>query len=329
MSFDFFGLGLPTKLYDFNNKKKAINSYIRYMMNRVQSMFKYDGLPDTIPQKMIEMYIMTNGHAVIIEHEGKLYVCFGGWGGEPNEYYIPQEYIVANPYLELFKTYKIGVDCVLAYNDSLYYGLMPMFNRYASLMAENDISLRMSVINSRIVTLISAGNDNTKLAADEYLRKIENGEMGVIGNSVFWEQLKAQPYGETALRGRITELIEYQQYLKASWFNEIGLNANYNMKREAINSDESQLNDDMLLPLIDDMLNCRKQWVEQVNKMFGTDWSVEFNSSWQDNMLEIELEQELMESQINDSERSEQDETENEKDTNKADIPEDDSEADE
>ena len=68
------------------------------MLNRVQSMFEYKGLPDTIPQKMIEIYIMTNGHSVIIEHEGKLYVCFGNWGGEPNEYYIPTKYVVANPY---------------------------------------------------------------------------------------------------------------------------------------------------------------------------------------------------------------------------------------
>jgi len=81
------------------------------------------------------------------------------------------------------------------------------------------------------------------------------------------------------------------QYTKASWFNELGLNANYNMKRESINSDESQLNDDALLPLVDDMLNCRRLAAEKVNAMFGTSISVDFASSWQDNQQEIDAEQ--------------------------------------
>lgn len=271
-------------------------------------MFKYDGLPDTIPQKMIELYIMTNGHSVIVEHEGNLYVCFGNWGGEPNEYYIPTNYIVANPYLNLFKTFTIGEDCVLAHNDSLYYGLMPMFKRYATMLAENDITMRMVDINSRIAALIDAKDDSTYAAAMKYLQDIEKGELGVIASSSFFDGITTQPYGEHNYQ-RLTDLIEYQQYTKASWFNELGLNANYNMKREAITSNESQLNDDMLLPLIDDMYNCRKLWVEQVNEMFGVEWSVEFASSWEDNMEEIEVAQEIMEAEAeDDSERSESDE---------------------
>ena len=308
MDFNYFGVGSFIKPYNFTDKEGCVRSYINYMLNRVQSMFKYDGLPDTIPQKMIELYIMTNGHSVIVEHEGNLYVCFGNWGGEPNEYYIPTNYIVANPYLNLFKTFTIGEDCVLAHNDSLYYGLMPMFKRYATMLAENDITMRMVDINSRIAALIDAKDDSTYAAAMKYLQDIEKGELGVIASSSFFDGITTQPYGEHNYQ-RLTDLIEYQQYTKASWFNELGLNANYNMKREAITSNESQLNDDMLLPLIDDMYNCRKLWVEQVNEMFGVEWSVEFASSWEDNMEEIEVAQEIMEAEAeDDSERSESDE---------------------
>ena len=307
MDFNYFGVGSFIKPYNFNDKEGCVRSYINYMLNRVQSMFKYDGLPDTIPQKMIELYIMTNGHSVIVKHEGNLYVCFGNWGGEPNEYYIPRDYIVANPYLNLFKTFTIGEDCVLAHNDSLFYGLMPMFRRYATMLVENDITMRMVDINSRIASLIDAKDDNTHAAAEKYLHDIEKGELGVIASSSFFDGITTQPYGEHNYQ-RLTDLIEYQQYTKASWFNELGLNSNYNMKREAITSNESQLNDDMLLPLIDDMYNCRKLWVEQVNEMFDVEWSVEFASSWEDNMEEIEVTQEIMENEADDSERSESDE---------------------
>ena len=38
------------------------NSYIMYFLNRLQSMFRYDGLPESIPQKYLENYLLVNGH---------------------------------------------------------------------------------------------------------------------------------------------------------------------------------------------------------------------------------------------------------------------------
>jgi hypothetical protein len=55
------------------------------------------------------------------------------------------------------------------------------------------------------------------------------------------------------------------------------------MKRESINSGESQLNNDALLPLVDNMLKCRQDGFDKVNKKYGTNIKVELNSSWQYN----------------------------------------------
>lgn len=309
--FSFFGLGNFIDCYDFTDKSRNTQSYIVYMLNRLMTMFEYDGLPETIPQKILELYIMVNGHSVVIEHKDNLYVCFGNFGGEPNEYYIPKNYIVANPYLELFNTYEIDKDCVLVNNDSLYYGLIPLFKRYATALVENDLTMNIVDINSRITTLIEAMDDKTRASAEKYLSDICNGKLGVVASTPFFDGLRAQPYGEHNYQ-RLTDLIEYQQYMKASWFNELGLNANYNMKRESINSNESQLNDDMLLPLIDDMLQCRKSFCDKINNMFGTNITVSFGSSWEDNMEELELEQQILESQI--SEGGDEDIKENDND---------------
>lgn len=293
MNFSYFGLGNLVKPYDFRDKEKNIRDYINYMLNRLQSMFVYDGLPDTIPKRMLETYLMVNGHSVVVEHNDNLYVCFGGWGGEPNEYYIPTQYIVANPYLNLFKTYNIGTDCVLVSNDSMYMGLMPLLQRYATSLVENDLSMYIYDINTRVMALIEAMDDSTKASADKFISDIEKGKRSVIASNTFFEGVRALPFSSN-VNMRITDLVEYHQYLKASWFNEIGLNANYNMKRESINSNESQLNDDMLLPLIDDMLSCRQQFVSEVNNMFGTNISVEFGSAWKNNEIELEAEQDIM-----------------------------------
>ena len=98
----------------------------------------------------------------------------------------------------------------------------------------------------------------------------------------------------------IIQLIELQQYLKASWFNEIGLNANFNMKREYLSEEELQSSTDVLLPLIDDMLRCREEAIDLVNSTYGTSIKVKKNSAWENKQKEIETEQAVKESQIED-----------------------------
>ena len=272
--------------YDFADKVNCIDNHIVYMLNRTQSMFEYDGLPDTIPQRMMELYLQVNGTCVFYEHKDDLYIFTGGLGGKPNVYYMPTIYTISNPALNLSKNLEIDKDCILVLNDSLWAGLMPMFTRYATAICENELSMNIASINSRVISLISAGDDRTVKSAEKYIQDIRDGKQSIIAENAFLEGVKSQPYGHSGNTNMLTNLIEYEQYLKASWYNEIGLNANYNMKRESLNSNESQLNDDMLLPLIDDMIACRREGIEKVNRKYGLNISVEFNSSWRNNNIE-------------------------------------------
>lgn len=289
--FDKFGLNL----YDFNDKERCQRNYIMYMLNRTQRLFEYKGLPDTIPQRMLEFMLQINGFACFAKHNGKLYAFYGGLGGEPDEYYRPTTCVVSNPALKFSDTFKIHENCVIVRNDSFLYGLIPLFSRYATAMVENDISFRMASINSRIEMLLSAPDDATKKAAEKFLDDLAEGKLGVIAENAFLDGIKAQEVGRTMRT--FTDLIEYQQYLKASWFNEIGLNANYNMKREKLSTTESQMNNDALLPLVEDMLENRRQCIEEVNEMFGTEISVDFASSWEKLIEEMEAESNQLDSE--------------------------------
>jgi len=277
--------------WDPKNKRDCVDLIIDYMINRTQSMFEWDGLPDSIPQRVLELYLQLRGHCCFYEYEGTLYVFTGGLGGEPDVYYMPTIYTVANPALKISKNLEIDRDCVVASNDSLYTGLFPLFKKYAAMLTETELSINVATINSRIIDLISAPDDRTKTSAEKYLKDVEDGKLGVIAENAFLDGIKTQPYGNTGNSNNITNLIELNQYQKASFFNEIGLDANYNMKRESLNSSESLLNKDALLPLVDDMLKCRKLAAEKVNEMFGTNISVDFASSWEDNAEELEAAQ--------------------------------------
>ena len=292
------GLDAPFgKFIDFTDKVGGVRQYTMYMFNRLQSMFEYKNLPETLPQRNIELMLQTNGNICITKVNEKLYAFTGGLGGVPNEYYMPTIYTVANPYLKFSKNLKIDQDCIVIPNDALYIGLLPMFNRYASMLAENDATIRIADINARIVNIITASDDRTLKSAKDYITDIEKGKLGIVADQAFIEGLRTQPYASSGSTNNITQLIELQQYLKASWFNELGLNANYNMKREAINGIEAQLNNDSLLPLAQDMLNQRKIGWQKVNEMYGTNIEVEFNSSWK----QREESQELTEDVENDT----------------------------
>ena len=265
------------------DKGYMMQSYVKYFLARLQSMFEYKNLPDTIPAKWLEHYLLCNGNALIIKKDDKLYAAVGGHGGQPNEYYVPTKYVVANPYL-IDKTFTIDDDSVLIYNDTYAQGLLPMLQRYCGQLVENDITLNIADIMARATINISAADDRTKDSALLWLKRLREGNLGVLSDNAFIEGLNIREFKEVA--STLTPLIEYHQYIKASLFNELGLNSNYNMKRESINSNESQLNDDMLHPLIDDMLRERKEGIKRVNDMFGTNIEVSFSGAWLSNEIE-------------------------------------------
>ena len=273
--------GLATNPIDICDKELAVKLYVTQALCRTQSMFRYINLPDTIPQRSLELYIQTGGSCCIAEHNGELYAFFGTFGGEPDEYYMPREYIVANPALNFSKSFKIHEECAVIPNDSMYMGLMPIFRRYATMMAENDVTMYVEDINCRIASLLTGDTDRDIASAEKYIENIKAGKLGIALTTPFMEGIKAQPYGDKSAN-TISKLIELQQYYKASMFNDIGLNSNYNMKRETIVSAEIELNADALFPFVDDMLICRQRALEEVNKLFGTDIRVELNSSWED-----------------------------------------------
>ena len=278
---------------DMPDKGMLLSSYIRYYLSRLQSMFKYEGLPDTIPAKWLENYLLVNGFTVFIKDDADGLICtYAGVGADPDVYFIPTKAIVSNPYLKdksAAREYTRDVDCVVMYNDTYCQGLLPMLKKYCAQMVEIDVSFYLNTVMSRGTAVLSATDDNTKASAELWLKHIKEGKLGVIGESNFTLADRDLTVNQlTGTDGTLTNLIEAMQYVKASLYNELGLQANYNMKREAINSGESQLTEDQLHPLIDNMLKERQEGLDRVNKMFGTNITVSFNSAWEINEREEE-----------------------------------------
>lgn len=261
------------------NKDTAVMAFIENTLAKTQAMFVYEGLPDTVPAEELERLLQTEGNAFFAEVNGDLYALQGAAGGEPDPYNRPTIYTVANPALKLNKSYKIGVDGIFIKNDTNGNSLLPIIGKFAVLYTDGIISLNTASILTRITMLISASDDKTKQSADEFLKKILDGDFSVIGENAFFKGVNMQT-AATSNTQYITQLVELVQYYKANMLNELGLNANYNMKRERLNTGEVAMNVDVLLPYVDNMLHERQKALKQVNEMFGTEITVRFGSSW-------------------------------------------------
>lgn len=276
--FDFLGLD-NNLIYNHLDKRKNVADMVTYMFNRSNIMFKYHNLPETIPETELEKLLQTNGFAIVGKINGDLYAINGGLGGETDVYNRPTIATVSVPYFNFNDTWDIDKDCVVIKNDSNAIGLIPMFVKYCTLMNENEITMLLATVNKRVQNLISANDDNTIESARQFLNDVFDGKTGVIAESKLFDSLKVNN-SSTNSQVSLTDLFEFEQYLKASMFNEIGLSANFNMKRERLTSAEVETNTDNLYPLVDDMLNNRKIALEKINTMFDTEIEVEFNSSW-------------------------------------------------
>lgn len=285
------------------NKEEIIKQEFQLQLNRTMQMFKWNNLPKTIPQRDLELILQLNGYAIFTYVDEKPYVFYGSLGGLPNEYYLPTLAVVSNPYLKFSKDLIINEDCIIIQNDGLYNSLAPMFNKYATMLAESIISLRWATINARVPYLIDADNDQTAEDAKEFFDKIISGkELGIIAHNTFFEGIKTYDYASKTTH--IKELLELYQYIKANWYNDLGLQANYNMKRESLNADEVALNESTLIPYIDEMLHERKLACERINEKYGLNISVELSSAWKNFRDELEVEQEIKESELEENEKN-------------------------
>lgn len=261
------------------DKDKAINTFIETSLDKTQQIFRYENLPETIPQSELENLLQAKGHCVIVKHNGELYALHGGFSGEEDVYGNPRFYTVSNVALGLYKTLEIGVDCVLVKNDFHHVGLLPTIQKYGVLLLDSELSLNTAAILTRMTMLISAPDDKTKASADLFIQKILNGDFSIIGENGFFDGVKLQTAG-VANSNHIMQLIELIQYYKASFLNEIGLQANFNMKRERLIESEVMMNVDNLLPFIENMFAERSTAFEKVNEMFDTEIVVDYNGVW-------------------------------------------------
>lgn len=265
-------------MINLTDKKGLLKQFKENQLNKSLTMFEWKNLPDTIPLVELEKMLQINGYAIIAKYQNNVYAFQGGFTGQ-DMYNRPTQVIINNPALKMNETYTINEDCVVIMNDDMKQGLIKIYEYFGQRLIENQITMLMTDYNLRMPFTISSSDDQTTQSAKDYLNKIIDGSLGVIGEQKLFKALSVTPTN-TKQTATFSDLYGYQQFILAQLNNTIGLATNNNMKRERLTTNEIEINKNASYPLVDNMLRNRQQAVEKINDMFDLNISVEYSSIW-------------------------------------------------
>ena len=265
-------------LYKPTDKLNNINNLIKNFLNKSLTMFLYEGLPETIDYIELEKLLQIKGMAFITEYkEGLVVLPIDLIYDEVDVY---GNALKGNVYLNEtreVKTMNIE-EGVLIKNDYLGIGLMEIFKKYAFLINESVTTLYISNVWKRTEKVFTANDDATAESVKKYLEKVINGEIGVITSSLLYESINVK--ASQSMTTSLHELIEYDNYIKSQFYNEIGLYHNNNMKKERLITSELEVGKNSVYPLVDNMLNSRRKGIKELNEKYNLNVEVDFTSSW-------------------------------------------------
>ena len=286
--------GIPVNYNGVCDVEQNFHTYFKLLTNKCLSLFKWENLPETVDERFLMTQLILNGKVCWFNHQGRLYALNGAPGGEPNVYYEPQTFIVANPIIGS-KTLTIrnkngsdsidGLDGVLMALTDIDYELTPaahgglygLIYQTAGLLADNISSLNVAQINGRAAVAFTADTEALAESAEEVLKDIYSGKPYRVLSEDILNKITATPLGNSGQNNTIMTLIEAHQYILASFYNEIGIAGQWNMKRERVNTAETELMTGSLDVSVYNMIKNLKDAVEKINELFGTDIKVELN----------------------------------------------------
>ena len=205
-------------------------------------------------------------------------------------------------------TGRRGEDIAIIWNNSLYYPDLPFLKWYAEMFDQVDKSMRVNLIMARLFPIGVANTEQMmKSMEDAYEKVISGEELFAIVKGV---DLKDD--GEVFKTTEITQVgnIDKIQYL-SKFHDDLTrrLYVRYGIPMTNSNGKMAQTNESELAGYefysqiyLNDNLEFAKRGCEEVNRIFGTNWTVELSKPFQranEDALKENEEKEVVEDNVN------------------------------
>ena len=239
------------------------------------SRFEYKNLPESVDERFLELTLYENGQVVWFKDEelGEVLALPVAAAGKLDMYRVPRKrtaYSTGYTFKNLTEE-----NSVIMYNNYLRMPDIWVINQFAQRLYECQRTIDVNVIAQKTPVLLVCTDDNRLTMKNVWEKYDGNEPMMMVDKSFDLNSIKVlnmeAPYVASNL-----------QNLKKEIFNEcltyLGISNIASVKKERLISDEVTRNLGGTEVEKHVRLNARKEACEKINKMFGLNIDVEYNS---------------------------------------------------
>jgi hypothetical protein len=266
----------PSTVHASNTALSAF--FQRYLMLKLFSRYDFT-LPEEWDYDYFRYVLFTVGFIGVMQTDKYGVICQHGTASGYNVYYRPSRLLVSNPALRRTYDLRIGVDCEIIKLSPDWRGAYDLIQLYADQMAVCMEAFGVNAINSKFAFVFAADNKAMAETMKKMFDQISSGQPASFvsdkqlfddeGNprwQLFVNNLKQNYVGNDLLQSLTT--IEHK-------FNTlIGFNNANTDKKERLNSDEVNANNEEVRSLSSLWLEEMTESMEKANEMFGLNLSV-------------------------------------------------------
>ena len=279
----------PKSVEGLNNKSYFY--YFNKLLKMIYSIFKFDNIPDNWNMPYFKEHLFLDGVVCVTDTNVGVIPLQTGRSGL-NVYNQPTDFIISNPVLGTIQG-KIDIDGIMIYTSMCggnYQSMIPLIDRYATLLSEVDGSLQTTLINSRVAHVFSANSPAQMKTMQKVYDEITKGKPAVFirknpdeGNDhALFNNVKQSYIG--------IELLDTKKSLLNEFMSEIGINNANTQKKERLITDEVPSTNAELNSNIYEWYENLKNCIDKVNKKYNLNIKFDYNhevlDSWQNGGVE-------------------------------------------
>lgn len=261
----------------------VFRGYVYYkntLFEKLIKIFKYTNLPSTIPSDALEDYILHFGFAGITVNDkfGMVAVPATKYGVGLYPRYEPLAQY-CTPLME-GRNLVIGKDIVIVKNNTYQLSCIPLVERYARMLADADSSITIALENARINEIPNFDDEESAESYKAYMIANRLGQVDTVLDSSFLQKGNFVDFQKNNQSTLSISLVETRNQILRSFLQEIGITVASD-KKERMVVDEVNVNSQLLMFNLHDMLDKRKEGMEMVNYIYGTNISVDLAEEYQ------------------------------------------------
>ena len=271
----------------------------------LQNMFTYKDLPDSIPEEYMEKFITEDGMAAVWrledptkegsrDYTGKLIVSVVDLGPDPDPYGRGTRPIAStlNGVVKHFDNFD---EIAVGFNNRLHTSDLPFIKLVAHTLTELFTSLDTNVIYARDKKVFRAHDDKEKRAIEEaYQNIVEDKPVVIVSDNVLKllqgseEQIELLDITDVKNSDKLQYIVKAIDDVIRLAYTLYGQAVQGNGKLAQQSVEEVQGNTSTSFILPNGRLAMRQRWVDDINKKFGTNISVEFSDAWKVEQIKYE-----------------------------------------